>query len=219
MEQYLPIIRTSKLFSGIEMSNLSAMLGCLGARVLSFSKGNTILQEGQPAKDVGLLLSGSAQVLRVDYYGNRSIVANVSPAQLFGEAFACAEVEHLPVSVVATEPCQVMMIDCHRITITCDSACSFHNQMIFNLLKMVAQKNILFHQKIEITSQRSTREKLMAYLLMQAKEQGSSQFTIPFDRQALADYLEVERSGLSAEISKLRKEGVLDTKRNWFELL
>lgn len=219
MEQYLPIIRTSKLFSGIETSNLSAMLGCLGARVLSFSKGNTILQEGQPAKDVGLLLSGSAQVLRVDYYGNRSIVANVSPAQLFGEAFACAEVEHLPVSVVATEPCQVMMIDCHRITITCDSACSFHNQMIFNLLKMVAQKNILFHQKIEITSQRSTREKLMAYLLMQAKEQGSSQFTIPFDRQALADYLEVERSGLSAEISKLRKEGVLDTKRNWFELL
>lgn len=219
MEQYLPIIRTSKLFSGIETSNLSAMLGCLGARFLSFSKSETILQEGQPAKDVGLLLSGSAQVLRIDYYGNRSIVANVSPAQLFGEAFACAEVEHLPVSVVATEPCQVMMIDCRRITITCDSACSFHNQMIFNLLKVVAQKNILFHQKIEITSQRSTREKLMTYLLMQAKEQGSSQFTIPFDRQALADYLEVERSGLSAEISKLRKEGVLDTKRNWFKLL
>lgn len=218
MEQYLPIIRTSKLFSGIETSNLSAMLGCLGARFLSFSKSETILQEGQPAKDVGLLLSGSAQVLRIDYYGNRSIVANVSPAQLFGEAFACAEVEHLPVSVVATEPCQVMMIDCRRITITCDSACSFHNQMIFNLLKVVAQKNILFHQKIEITSQRSTREKLMTYLLMQAKEQGSSQFTIPFDRQALADYLEVERSGLSAEISKLRKEGVLDTKRNWFKL-
>lgn len=218
MEQYLPIIRTSKLFSGIETSNLSAMLGCLGARFLSFSKSEPILQEGQPAKDVGLLLSGSAQVLRIDYYGNRSIVANVSPAQLFGEAFACAEVEHLPVSVVATEPCQVMMIDCRRITITCDSACSFHNQMIFNLLKVVAQKNILFHQKIEITSQRSTREKLMTYLLMQAKEQGRSQFTIPFDRQALADYLEVERSGLSAEISKLRKEGVLDTKRNWFKL-
>ena len=218
MEQYLPIIRTSKLFSGIETSNLSAMLGCLGARFLSFSKSEPILQEGQPAKDVGLLLSGSAQVLRIDYYGNRSIVANVSPAQLFGEAFACAEVELLHVSVVATERCQVMMIDCRRITITCDSACSFHNQMIFNLLKVVAQKNILFHQKIEITSQRSTREKLMTYLLMQAKEQGSSQFTIPFDRQALADYLEVERSGLSAEISKLRKEGVLDTKRNWFKL-
>ena len=91
--------------------------------------------------------------------------------------------------------------------------------MIYNLLKNVAAKNIQFHQKIEITAKRSTREKLMSYLTLQAKKAGSQSFDIPFDRQELADYLEVERSGLSAEISKLRKEGILKSEKKHFELL
>lgn len=102
---------------------------------------------------------------------------------------------------------------------SCQSACSFHSQMIFNLMKTVALKNIIFHQKIEITSKRSTREKLMTYLMFQAKRAKHSRFEIPFDRQELADYLEVDRSGLSAEISKLKAEGVIDCHKNHFELL
>ena len=91
--------------------------------------------------------------------------------------------------------------------------------MIYNLLKVVAEKNIIFHEKIEITSKRTTREKLMTYLQIQAKKEGNSTFDIPFDRQDLADYLEVERSGLSVEISKLRKEGRIENYRNTFKLL
>lgn len=90
---------------------------------------------------------------------------------------------------------------------------------IFNLLTVMAKKNLIFHQKIEITSKRTTREKLMTYLLLQAKDAESSTFTIPYDRQELADYLGVERSGLSAEISKLRKEHVLACRRSTFTLL
>ena len=219
MEKYFEIIRKCPLFADIEDHDVPAMLGCLGAKISSFSKNETILREGDPARDVGILLSGEAQIVRMDYYGNRSIVTNIEPSEMFGESFACAEVEALPVDVVASENCDVMMIDCHRITTTCCNSCAFHNQMIFNLMRTVARKNILFNQKLEITSKRSTREKLMTYLMILAKQKNSGEFEIPFNRQELADYLEVERSGLSSEISKMKAEGIIDTNKNWFKLM
>jgi len=165
------------------------------------------------------MLSGSAQIVRVDYYGNRSIVSGIEAAEVFGEAFACAEVGSLPVSVTAAEPCEVMFIDCRHILHTCSNNCGFHQKLIYNLMKCLANKSIMFHQRLEITSRRTTRDKLMAYLAYQARRAGSSTFDIPFDRQELADYLEVDRSGLSAEISKLRAEGVLRSTKKRFELL
>jgi len=138
---------------------------------------------------------------------------------LFGASFACAGVASYPVSAVAVEDSLVLLINSRRITATCCNACSFHNQMIYNMLKVVATNNLALNQKIEITSKRTTREKLMAYLLSQAKLHGSDQFTIPYDRQALADYLEVERSAMSAEISKLKKDGVIDCHKSNFILL
>lgn len=219
MKKYMDILRRCALFKQIEDENLLTMLTCLGARIESFDKKYTIFAEGKPAKHIGIVLSGSVQVIRIDYYGNRSILTEVGAGEVFSEAFACAEVESTPVSVIANEPCEIMLLDCSHILHTCKNNCGFHQQLIFNLMKALAMKNIMFHQKLEITSKRSTRDKLMTYLMLQAKKVGSSRFTIPFDRQELADYLEVERSGLSAEISKLRKEGVIKSERNDFELL
>ena len=219
MEKYFHILRKCLLFSQIKDENLLALLHCLGASVKTYNKKETILEEGNPAKYIGIVLSGSAQLIQLDYFGNRSILSTAEPSELFAESFACAEVPSIPISVVANEASEIMLIDCQRIIHSCSNACDFHQQMIYNLLKNVAVKNILFHQKIEITAKRSTREKLMAYLSLQAEKAGSQSFDIPFDRQELADYLEVERSGLSAEISKLRKEGVLRSEKNHFELL
>lgn len=219
MREFYPIFEQCPLFYGISMPDLQAMMGCIGGHVLAIRKGQHVLHEGQPATHIGMVLQGSVQLVRVDYYGNRSIVAHVGPAQLFGETYACANVPALPISVVADTDSQVLLMDCRRITTSCSNACSFHNQIIFNLLGLVAQKNLMYDHKIQVTSQRTTREKLMTYLLNQAKLQGTSHFTIPYDRQSLADYLEVDRSGLSAEISKLRKEGVLQSKKNQFTLL
>ena len=219
MGEFFPVLEQCSLFSGIRPEDLPGMLACLGAKVSAVKKHQVIFQEGDPAVYVGIVLSGAAQIVREDYYGNRSIVARVGPAELFGESFACARVQALPVSVVAAEDGQIMLIDCQRITAGCTNACSFHNQMIFNLLQVVAAKNLVFHQKIEITSKRTTREKLMAYLLNQAKLHGSNTFSIPYDRQALADYLGVERSAMSAEISKLRRDGIIHCERSRFTLL
>ncbi len=219
MKKYFNILRKCALFDRINDSDLLALLSCLNARVEPFDKKYTIFSEGSPAKYVGIVLSGSVQVIKNDFYGNRSIVSSAEPSDLIGEAFACAEISNLPVSIIANEPSDIMLIECCRILHSCSNSCHFHQQMIFNLMKNLAQKNIMFHQKIEITSKRSTREKLMAYLMLQAEKAKSNRFRIPFDRQELADYLEVDRSGLSAEISKLRKEGIIECEKNHFQLL
>lgn len=219
MEKYFEVLRKCPLFYGISSENLMAMLGCLDARVVSYKKKETILAEGEPARSIGIMLSGSAQIMRVDYFGNRSIVADLEPPELFGESFACAGVQAIPVDVAATADAQVMLIDCMRITRSCSNTCEFHRQIIYNLMKVVATKNLLFHQKIEITSKRSTKEKLMAYLLQQAKKNESSSFEISYSRQELADYLGVERTGLSVEISKLCRQGFLEADKKKFKIL
>lgn len=219
MKKYVSILQKCGLFAGIAENQLLTMLSCLGATVHVYEKNQIVLSEGDAAGRIGAVLSGAVQIVRVDYYGNRSILAELQPAGLFGESFACAGVQNMPVDVVATEKSEVLFIDAARILHMCSSACGFHNQLIYNLMKLVATKNLLFHQKLEIISKRSTREKLMTYLLMQAKQQNNNSFTVMFDRQELADYLEVDRSGLSAEIGKLRKEGILECQKSHFTLL
>lgn len=219
MEKYLPVLARCRLFAGLSSPDLLSILACLGAHVSTASKNQPILSEGERAVYVGIVLSGSIQIVKEDFYGNRSIVASAEPGELFGETFACAGVDALPVSAIAAQDSLVMLIDCHRITQSCSNACSFHNQLILNLLQVVASKNLIFNQKLEILSKRTTRDKLMAYLTGQAKLRGSSSFTIPYNRQALADYLGVERSAMSVEISKLRKDGIIDSEKNRFTLL
>ena len=219
MKKYLNILKKCPLFTDICDEDLLRMLGCLGARVTLFDKKYTIFSEGSPAKYIGIVLSGAAQIIQIDYDGNRSILSDIRPSEVFAEAFACAGVESLPVSVIADAPSEIMLIDCSHILHTCSNNCGFHQQLIFNLMKDLAIKTTLFHQKIEIISRRTTREKLLTYLSFQSKKEGSTSFTIPFDRQELADYLEVDRSGLSAEISKMKNDGLIKNQKNHFELL
>lgn len=219
MEKYLDILKKCPLFYDIEDDRMLRMLHCLGAQVLFFDKKYTVFAEGKPAKYIGIVLSGSVQIAQLDYYGNRSILGNVGAGEIFAESFACAQVESVPVTVIANEPSEIMLIDCSHILYTCSNNCEFHRRLIFNLMKNLAIKNIGYHQKIEITSKRTTRDKLMTYLMLCSKNEGKNSFTIPFDRQELADYLEVDRSGLSAEISKLKKEGVIENTKNRFVLL
>lgn len=218
LEKQLDLLLSSDLFSGMNRQELPGLLHCLSVRRMEAGKSALLLREGEPAHEMGLLLSGSAQVFTTDYEGNRSILSAIRPGQLFGEAFACAGVERLPISVMATEDCQALMLDIRRVMTVCDQACPFHQQLIFRLMNIMAHKNLAMLQKVMITSRRSTREKLMAYLQLQAKQQGGRRFTIHFDRQQLADYLEVDRSGLSAELSKMKKEGLIDYYRSNFYL-
>ena len=197
-----PVLSRCPLFAGISATELSALLDCLNARVVLVEKQQTIFWEGDPAQDMGIVLEGAVQVVRDDYYGNRTIVAQVEPGGLFAEAFACAGSPSYPVSVVATAAGTMMLLNCQRIMTVCSSGCAFHSRLIKNLLAIVASKTLQLNQKLELLSHRSIRERLLSYLLSCAKMEASPEFTIPYDRQQLADYLCVERSALSAEKRK-----------------
>ena len=199
------------LFQNILPEDIPVMLKRLHAYTKSYQKEEYIRHAGDPADFIGIVESGSIHVLQDDYYGNRNITASISEGSLFGEAFVCAGIPHLPVDIVAAEDCTIMFLKGKKLLNTCDNGCKFHHTLIRNLLGIVAQNNMYLNQKIKYTSRKTTREKLMAYLTDQAKMKGSNDFTIPFNRQELADYLGVERSAMSAELGKL--PGVLPDRR------
>jgi CRP-like cAMP-binding protein len=216
MEKFFETLSHCPLFHGVKPSDLHSMITCLDGRTVTIPKGSPVFTEGAPARFVGVVLSGTVQVVREDYYGNRSVLTILQAGELFAEAFSFAGLETMPVSVIAIKDSNVLLLDCKRVLTSSAHSCHFHNLLLKNLLQEMAQKNLALSQKIRYMSQKTTKEKIMAYLLDQAKQQGSSEFTIPFDRQALADYLGVERSAMSAEISKLRNAGQIDTKGAWF---
>lgn len=216
MEKYFGILSQCPLFAGIEQSELNAVTGCLNGKTVKVSKGNPVFLEGDPARYLGVVLLGTIQVIREDYYGNRSVMAVLRPGELFAEVFSCAGLATMPVSVIAVTDSEVLLLDCRRVFTSCSNACHFHSLLIKNLLQEMAQKNLILTRKIRYMSQKTTKEKLMAYLLDQAKQQGRKEFVIPHNRQSLADYLGVERSAMSAEISKLKKSGQIDTHGSWF---
>jgi CRP/FNR family transcriptional regulator, dissimilatory nitrate respiration regulator len=219
MNKYLPVLQTIDLFRGLSGEDILALLACLGAQAWSCDKGQMVFASGESTSRFGIVLTGQVQVVQDDYYGNRSILSQMGPGQLFAESFACAEIRPLPVSVIATLESELLFIDCRRLAAPCARACGFHSQLIKNMLTIVSQKNIALTQKIQLTARRTTRAKLLAYLALEAKKAGSQSFAIPFNRQELADYLAVERSAMSAELARLREDGLLRYHKNQFELL
>lgn len=219
MTEFFDVLLTCPLFDGLTAGELESLLTCLNGTLRQLEKGSAVFREGDRADRVGVVLTGTVQVVRDDYYGNRSILTILKPGELFGEVFACADTELLPVSVLTLRDSTVLLLDCKRVLNVCSGGCRFHNRLVGNLLQIVAQKNLMLNRKIELLSHKTTREKVMAFLLEQAKQNGSPEFTIPFDRQGLADYLGAERSAMSAVIGKLCREGVIETSGSRFKIL
>ncbi len=219
MEKIFPLLSASPLFEGIGREDFSSVLRCLGARTNSFEKGEALFFEGDVVTELGLLVSGRLHLLRSDIRGNTSLVMEIVPPELFAEAVVCGGLGRMPVSVVAREASEVLTLDYKKVVTTCTAACDFHAKLIRNMIGVLARKNIMMSAKIEHMSKRTTREKLLSYLNDVARQKGKRAFAIPFTRQELADYLCVERSALSAEMSKLKASGVLDYRKNNFELL
>ena len=202
MKEFFPVLHTAALFSGISDEELAAMLSCLGARIDTFSKGSRLLRAGEAVEEVGLVLAGSALIVQEDIWGNRNILSKTGPGQIFAEVFACAPGAVLNVSVEAESAVTVMFLHIRRVLSVCPSACSHHSWIIRNLLGELAEKNLRLNEKLTHMGQRTTRAKLMSYFSAEAQRWGGYEFDIPFSRQQLADYLGVERSGLSLELGK-----------------
>ena len=206
------------LFQGIATKELEQMLGCLGASAWQYGKGQTIYHVGENVEQMGVVVTGSVHVVQDDVWGNRSIWAQVGPGQVFAETYASLPGEVLNVGVEAVEETQVLFLDVGRVLQVCPGGCPFHSRLLRNLLQVMALKNLNLTRKISHITPRSIRERMLAYLSNEAVRQGTMDFRIPFNRQQLADYLSVDRSALSAELSKMKREGLLDYQKNHFVL-
>ena len=209
MKKYISILQRSQLFAGVGEANIEAMLDCLSANLRDYKKGEYVLREGERIDNVMLLASGSLNIQKDDFWGNRSIVNHISAGEMFGEAYIAPESGPLLNDVIALEDSVVMFFDFRKILTVCSSACKFHTTVIQNLFFAISEKNRQLVQKLGHMSKRTTRDKLISYLSEQAKRSGSSTFSIPFNRQQLADFLCVDRSAMSNELCKLRDEGLL----------
>lgn len=219
MKKYVSVLKRTQLFSGVGDDEIISMLSCLGARLFTYNKGEYVLRQGEHLNDITVLVEGNLHIQKDDYWGNRSILGQIAVGEMFGEAYVAPESGSLLNDVVAVEDSAVMFFDVKKIITTCSSACRFHATVVQNLFFAISEKNRKLVQKLGHMSKRSTREKLISYLSEEAKKHNSSSFTIPFNRQQLADFLSVDRSAMSNELCKMRDEGLLEFEKNQFKLL
>jgi CRP/FNR family transcriptional regulator, dissimilatory nitrate respiration regulator len=218
LEEFMTIPGNVSLFEGVSPDDISRLLACLAIRQRSCRKGETVLREGDSVDSFGIVLNGSVQLMRSDRAGNRIILAAFGAGSLFAESLACAGTEQSPVSVVAREDTNLLFLPYKKLLRTCESACSFHARVIENMLTLLARKNILLNARIEIAAKRTTREKVLAFLDQERRAARSKSFTVRYTRSELADYLCVDRSALSRELSVMQKDGLFQYDRNDFIL-
>ena len=212
------LLANTALFRGASPQEAEAMLNCLGAAERGYTKGEQIYRSGDYVTDLGMVLSGSVLIQTDDLWGNTTVLDRIGPGQIFAETYACVPGEPLMVDVVAAEGTQVLFLNVERVLRVCSHTCAHHSKLIRNLLLLSAQKNLNLSRKIFYTSSKTIRGRLLSYLSYQARRNGTPSFTIPFNRQQLADYLNVERSALSNELSKMQRDRLLVVEKNHFTL-
>ena len=215
MQNHLSVLQGCPFFTGLSEDEILSILHCVQAVEIARQRGAYIFRAGDSTEVMGLVLSGTTLVIQEDLWGHRNILSKCSAGDFFGEPYAATPGAILNISVVAEEDCEILLLNIKRLL----TACDHHQKLIRNLVSVLANKMLLFNDKVTHISKRTTREKLLSYLSAESLRQGSLSFDIPFDRQQLADFLCVERAAMSVELSKLQKEGLLITKRNHFELL
>ena len=207
------------LFLGAQPKEVAAMLSCLGAERRRYAKGDRIYRTGDVVTALGIVLSGGVLIENNDFWGNTTVLDRVEPGQIFAETYACTPGEPLMVDVVAAGPSEILFLNVNRVLQVCPNACAFHARLVRNLLTEMARKNLLLSRKLRLITPHTIRERLLTYLSGEAVRRGTRSFVIPFDRQQLADYLAVERSALSAELSRMRRDGLIECERSRFTLL
>ena len=214
----LELLSKTPLFSTMQPQEIQQVLHCLGAVETQARKGTILLHTGDTSHRMGLVLGGRVEIIRYDAWGNASLLDQIGPGQTFAEVYACLPQEPLMVDVVAAEAVSFLWLSVPQILGICTAACSSHQKLLQNLLTTMASKNLNLARKINHITPNTIRARLLSYLSYEAFRQGSSAFSIPFNRQQLADYLAVERSALSNALSRMQQEGLVSFHKNQFVL-
>jgi CRP-like cAMP-binding protein len=217
MRDYMSLLREFPLFEGVREAELGELPDRIPVKRRKIEKNGFVFMAGDQPVWVGFVLSGALHIIQDDFWGNRSIIARIGPGEIFGEAFVFAEIKKMPVSVMTAETSDILLMNGRRLLESClMSRCS---RLVKNMLRILARKNTGFLKKMEHITRRGVRQKLLSCLSSEARRTGSACFEIPFNRQQLADYLCVDRSAMSAELCRMRDEGLIRFHKNNFELL
>ena len=219
-EDVMRLLRQTQLFAAFTEDEIRGLLDLLRAKTAAYPKGSFIYREGDRGVPSAIVLSGSVHIIKEDFWGNRAILSEIGPGEMFAETYACMPEEPLAVSAAAAEACSCLFLDFSPLMAAQGSAETgvAERRLLVNLIGILAGKNLFLTKKMEHLTQRTTRQKLISYLSDVQRRAGSAAFDIPFDRQELADFLAVDRSAMSAELSKLRREGILEYRKNHFVL-
>ena len=212
------LLAGTMLFQGIREHEIEAMLTCFSAEERTYGKDAYIYRAGDVTGRLGVVMEGAVNIIKDDVWGNRKIIENIGGGQIFGETYACLKGEPLMVDVQASERSRILFMDENRILTTCSSSCDFHNRLIRSLMYVLAGKNLMLTKKMDIITPKSLRERVMVYLSQESVKQGCRTVTVPFNRQQMADYLSVDRSALSAELSRMQRDGVISYEKNRFTI-
>ena len=207
------------LFEGIGPDDVQAMLGCIGYHIGTYQKGEMIGFEEEHIQHIGIILSGAVDMIKEDLWGNRIMLVRMGQGELFGETFACSADTLSVVTFQASEDAEILFLPFKRVMHTCNMTCVFHHRLIENMVRVIARKNRDLIQKVEVVSKKTLREKILAYLSLQAQLNGTKYFEVPLGRVELAEYLCADRSALTRELSNMRADGLIDYDKNVFRIL
>ncbi|NLZ46077.1 MAG: Crp/Fnr family transcriptional regulator [Clostridiales bacterium] len=218
MKSYISLLEKIKLFDEISEEDIITMLTCLNAKIDNYKKGQFILMAGTKVENIGIVLEGQAHIIKESMEGERIIISVLDKGDYFAEALCCAVVEASPVSVQAINDTKIMFLNFSRILHTCPNSCLFHTKLIENMLFVLASKNLTLQNRMDIITQKTLRLKVLSYLNFLSDKQGNK-IIIPFNREGLADFLCVDRSSLSHELSRMKEDGLIEFYKNKFEIL
>ncbi len=219
LENFYNQIKTSPVFYGMNDEELKGLLECFHARIRRYEKGDMIIRQGDMISNIYLILSGGVNIEKDSYWGRRIIISRLGKNENLALSFVGSKDVEANIDAISVEDTLVLVLSYEKCTSMCRNACTRHKILINNLFQILSKENIELIQKIENVSQKSIRDKLLTYLSNEAQKKHSNSFDIQFNRQDLADYLNVDRSAMSFELSKLQKEGLISYNKNHFELL
>ena len=204
------------IFKGIDEQDVKYMLKCFQAKTITYKKDITIISNLANTNIIGIIIDGEANLIRNDYNGNKIVLEKLERGSIFGEVFSSYSDE---LSVIATSECIVTTFDYEHIIKRCKKSCPYHNEVINNMLQLLAKKVVVMNNRIDVLTKKTIREKLLEYFSIQEKENISKTFYLKLNFTELADYLGVDRSALMREIKNLKNEGFIETKLNRIKLL
>ena len=212
-------VRNTVIFHGMSEKEISDALEGLNAVTKKYKKGTTILHAGSVTKRMGLVLEGGVTIENNDVWGNRTILSHVGKNQFFAETYGLLANEPMLVDVVANEDCRILFLTIGSLHRGSQMPESWTTKIMRNLLTIFAHKNLMLSGRSFHTSPKTIRGRVMAYLNSNAMQKNRTEFDIPFDRQQMADYLNVERTALSKELGKMKAAGLIDYRKQRFTLL